>query len=156
MVNKRLIQNQQMVLKALGFYTGKCDGIWSARTIEAKKDFESTPKFKPAYPNNGMPFELGAQDKLPAGLYFTGGGKIACEELTPERVREWESDFVQPYDNREQNVQVKESKEVKAPDDSKPKVVEQETTRKDQKISASTASPSAQSSTNSPKKKLPG
>lgn len=64
--NVRRLQRQQMVLKFLGYYSGKCDGIWSAKTIAAKRDFELSGKFGPAYPNNGAPFDF--TSKLPKGL----------------------------------------------------------------------------------------
>ena len=91
-----------MILKALGFYTGKCDGIWSKLTIDAKKEFEADPKFKPAYPNNGMPFELGVASKLPQGLYMDPRrpGFIMSDDLNTDRVNEWGKDLVEDYDNR--------------------------------------------------------
>lgn len=64
--NVKRLQRQQMVLKFLGYYSGKCDGIWSAKTIAAKREFETSGKFAPAYPNNGAPFDF--TSKLPQGL----------------------------------------------------------------------------------------
>lgn len=65
-IKKVCLQRQQMILKFLGYYTGKCDGIWSEKTIAAKRDFELSGKFHPAYPNNGMPFD--PSSKLPSGI----------------------------------------------------------------------------------------
>jgi hypothetical protein len=65
-IRKVCLQRQQMILKFLGYYQGKCDGIWSAMTIEAKRNFENSGKFHPAYPNNGMPFD--PTSKFPSGI----------------------------------------------------------------------------------------
>lgn len=117
MVNRRLIQNQQMILKALGYYTGKCDGIWSALTIKAKKAFEADPKFKPAYPNNGMPFELGHVSKYPSGIYLDPRrkGYLACDELTQERITEWSGDLHEVYDNRRDTVHAPDAETTENP-----------------------------------------
>lgn len=57
---------QQLILKFLGFYKHKLDGIWGPASIEAKRAWEQKPSFVPAYPNNGMPF--GERDQLPKGM----------------------------------------------------------------------------------------
>lgn len=65
-IKRECLQRQQMILKFLGYYQGACDGIWSEKTIAAKRDFEVSGKFHPAYPNNGMPFDPAS--KLPSGI----------------------------------------------------------------------------------------
>ncbi len=65
-IKRECLQRQQMILKFLGYYQGACDGIWSEKTIAAKRDFEVSGKFHPAYPNNGMPFD--PFSKLPSGI----------------------------------------------------------------------------------------
>lgn len=60
------LRRQQQVLKHLGYYSGKIDGIWGPATIEAKRNFESDKKFKPSYPNGGLPFA--ETHDLPAGI----------------------------------------------------------------------------------------
>ena len=65
-IKRECLQRQQMILKFLGYYQGACDGIWSEKTIAAKRDFEVSGKFHPAYPNNGMPFD--PTSKLPSGI----------------------------------------------------------------------------------------
>lgn len=114
-MNKRLLQNQQMIMKAKGFYNGKCDGIWSAKTIAAKKEYESHGSFKPAYPNNGMPFGLGPTNKLPSGVYYDpakGKGVLTCDELTQDKLSEWSSDLVEAYDNRKDTIHTPEAETV--------------------------------------------
>lgn len=108
MINKRQIQNQQMLLKALGFYRGKCDGIWSSQTTKAKQEFEISPSFKPAYPNRGMPFAIELNSKYPAGVYSdpVRPGMLTHEKLTDELVRDWSKDLVESYDNRKETVHV--------------------------------------------------
>lgn len=54
--NKQQLTQQQLVLKHLGFYYGKIDGIWGPASIEAKRMFEQDKRFKPGYPNGGLPF----------------------------------------------------------------------------------------------------
>jgi hypothetical protein len=60
------LRRQQLVLKHLGYYSGKVDGTWGPASIEAKRMFESEKKFKPSYPNGGLPFA--ETHDLPAGL----------------------------------------------------------------------------------------
>lgn len=62
------IAHQQAILKHLGFYKGKVDGIWGAATITAKREFEFKREFSPAIPNNGLPF--GLSDRLPKGMNY--------------------------------------------------------------------------------------
>lgn len=63
------IKAQQMVLAHLGFYKGKIDGIWSTKSITAKREFEAG-NFDPCVPNGGFPFEK--RGSLPMGLYWEG------------------------------------------------------------------------------------
>lgn len=120
-MNRRQIQNQQMILKVLGFYRGKCDGIWSKQTIKAKQEFERDPKFKPAYPNNGMPFDLQVTAKLPAGVYHDPRrqGMLAHDELTQDKITEYSAQLVVQHDNRKETISM--------PVAEKPKPVEPET-----------------------------
>lgn len=69
------LKHQQVVLKHLGFYKGKIDGIWSESTIAAKRNYEFKIEFSPAIPNNGLPF--GLNDRLPANLVFKRVGNTA-------------------------------------------------------------------------------
>lgn len=113
--SRRHLQNQQMILKARGYYRGKCDGIWSRDTIRAKKEFErDVAKFSPCYPNNGMPFEVTGIVKLPAGIYqdpSKGRGMLTCDELSDGDYQSWKTDLAEVYDNRQENVHVpKETK----------------------------------------------
>jgi hypothetical protein len=85
-----MIKRQQQVLTFLGYYNGKIDGIWSAKSIEAKLKFERSGKFNPGIPNNGLPFSLRAP--LPAGLIFEKGTMLInttnldIKELTVEEL----------------------------------------------------------------------
>ena len=49
---------QQQILTHLGYYSGKIDGIWGPKTIEAKKAFETSGHFKPGIPSSGSPFSF--------------------------------------------------------------------------------------------------
>jgi hypothetical protein len=62
------IKRQQMIMRVLGFYSGKIDGIWAQKCIEAKRNWELSGKFNPANPNNGLPFA--DTDPLPSGMRF--------------------------------------------------------------------------------------
>lgn len=55
-IKKEQLERQQEILKLLGFYQGKVDGIWGPRSIDAKKKFEASNSFAPGIPKNGMPF----------------------------------------------------------------------------------------------------
>jgi len=85
-VTKEKMAAQQLVLFHLGFYKGNIDGIWSAATIAAKRQFEADPSFLPAYPNHGLPF--GDRDKLPKGWRYGHKGVIGHADLSPERAAE--------------------------------------------------------------------
>jgi len=78
---------QQLVLKFLNYYKGKLDGIWGPTSIAAKKAFESTRDFAPAYPNNGLPF--GDKDVLPKGMsYELPSRLITCVNLSETVIAE--------------------------------------------------------------------
>lgn len=64
---RRALQHQQIVLKFLGYYDGKCDGIWGPDSVAAMRRFELSGKFNPGCPKNGQP--INNYRKLPAGLY---------------------------------------------------------------------------------------
>lgn len=61
------LQSQQILLAFLGFYKGKCDGIWGPDSIAAMRSYEASPKFSPGYPSNGLP--LKEKGQLPSGVY---------------------------------------------------------------------------------------
>lgn len=73
-VGKEELMYQQAVLKHLGFYKGKVDGIWSKGSIDAKKKFEFTREFSPCIPTNGLPF--GTSERLPKNLFFKREGNL--------------------------------------------------------------------------------
>lgn len=82
------LKYQQMVLRHLGFYRGKIDGIWSSGSIEAKRQYEFDKSFRPAIPNNGLPF--GTSDRLPANLSFTRKGNVVvlmARDMTDEDIK---------------------------------------------------------------------
>lgn len=66
-MDRAQLQSHQLVLKFMGFYTGKCDGIWGPESVTAMRAYEASGKFSPGYPSNGMPFKEKGQ--LPANLY---------------------------------------------------------------------------------------
>lgn len=85
--NTKALARQQMVLAALGFYSGKFDGVWSKKTIEAKVDYECSGKFSPALPNRGLPFDTAKP--LPVGLYVDASirdfSAISCADFESKR-----------------------------------------------------------------------
>jgi hypothetical protein len=85
--NKHALARQQMVLTALGYYSGKLDGIWSAKCIEAKREFECSGKFSPALPNRGLPFD--PSKPLPTGLFIDmterSYNALSCSKFEAER-----------------------------------------------------------------------
>lgn len=97
-----------MILKALAFYRGKCDGIWSTQTTKAKQEFEVSPTFKPAYPSRGLPFTLDLNSKYPKGIHTDSKrhGMLTCEQLTNEQIKEWSGDLKAVYDNRKETLHV--------------------------------------------------
>lgn len=77
---KAQIERQQLILYVKGFYHGKIDGVWSAKTIEAKKKWEATGKgFTPGLPNNGLPF--GDRGPYPRGISIGKDGLLTCIEV---------------------------------------------------------------------------
>lgn len=54
--NPEQLKRQQLILKVLGYYSGKLDGIWGPQSIKAKQCFEADPSYVPGNPNNGLPF----------------------------------------------------------------------------------------------------
>lgn len=85
--NVNALARQQMVLTALGYYSGKLDGIWSAKCISAKRDFECSGKFSPALPNRGLPFD--PSKPLPNGLFLDmterSYSAISCADFESSR-----------------------------------------------------------------------
>lgn len=81
------LQRQQILLKFLGYYHGKCDGIWGPTTIAAKRKFELSGKFNPGYPNNGQPFPV--DGPFPSGIIRDPlkRGYITHVDITPEFVK---------------------------------------------------------------------
>jgi hypothetical protein len=84
-ISKEKLIAQQLVLFHLGFYRGLIDGIWSSASIEAKKEFEASMLFLPAFPNGGLPF--GERDKLPKGMSYQNG-MIIHKDLSAEKALE--------------------------------------------------------------------
>lgn len=81
------LKQQQAVLAVLGFYRGAIDGIWSAESISAKRQYEASGKFTGGIPNQGLPFDPSAP--LPAPLYRDPrSGLVRHPELTNEKMQE--------------------------------------------------------------------
>lgn len=79
---------QQMILRHLGHYRGKLDGIWGPMTIEAKQRFERDRKFAPAFPNNGLPF--GDRDTYPKGISYNRATRLLdCVGLSETVIAEF-------------------------------------------------------------------
>ena len=79
-------QYQQIVMKSLALYDGRCDGVWGPKSIEAKRAWEVTPEFEPAVPNGGMPINTG--DKLPKGLrWIPGTSTMMCSFISNEELK---------------------------------------------------------------------
>ena len=73
------LKRQQLIMQCLGFYNGKIDGIWGPKSIDAKKRFESSPKYLPALPANGMPFA--ARAPFPNGVTLGRDGLLYHEAI---------------------------------------------------------------------------
>lgn len=88
------LQRQQILLKFLGYYHGKCDGIWGPATIAAKRKFELSGKFNPGYPNNGQPFPV--DGPFPSGIIRDPSkrGYITHVDITPEFIKSNISELV--------------------------------------------------------------
>lgn len=82
-----VLQRQQIILAKLGYYNGKCDGIWGPATIKAKQKFECSGKFNPGYPNNGMPFSY--DGPFPEGIMrdWNKRGYITHVDLTEDYIK---------------------------------------------------------------------
>lgn len=82
-----VLQRQQIILALLGYYNGKCDGIWGPATIKAKQRFECSGKFNPGYPNNGMPFSY--DGPFPEGIMrdWNKRGYITHVDLTTDFIK---------------------------------------------------------------------
>lgn len=81
MTQQEQFQFQQIVMASLGLYDGKCEGVWGAKSIAAKREWECTADFEPAVPNGGKPFTQGC--KLPKGMrWLPGTDKILVSFLT--------------------------------------------------------------------------
>lgn len=77
---KGQLERQQQIMAALGFYRGKVDGIWSTKTIEAKKAWELSGKFGPGIPNFGLP--LANKGPYPRGIRIDPVTKLlTCSQL---------------------------------------------------------------------------
>jgi peptidoglycan hydrolase-like protein with peptidoglycan-binding domain len=81
---KSLIRQQQ-ILTHLGFYNGKIDGRWGPKTIEAKKEYERDPRYKPAVPTYGLPIS----SKSLAGAI----NKTKKMNQDINKIRPWLQDF---------------------------------------------------------------
>lgn len=77
------LKAQQAILKALGYYDGAIDGIWSTKTVEAKKKFEFRKEFMPGIPNSGLPFA--DQGPYPRGIYRMPDGSLTCAQVEAEK-----------------------------------------------------------------------
>jgi hypothetical protein len=78
---KSLIRQQQ-ILTHLGFYNGKIDGRWGPKTIEAKKEYERDPRYKPAVPTYGLP--ISSKPPYPTGLYMGSDGLLLIKNVAVE------------------------------------------------------------------------
>ncbi len=69
---RRELLRQQALLKDMGFYNGRMDGIWGPATIKAMQKFEAARNvFKPALASNGFP--LPTRGPLPKFFYVDKG-----------------------------------------------------------------------------------
>jgi len=100
---------QQQILKALGYYSGKIDGIWGPASIKAMQKFESLPEFLPGHPHNGMPFH--DSGPYPAGIVMKDDGllhhpaldkKVEVKETEPVHTSAVQAQ-PQQHDKRNQN-----------------------------------------------------
>lgn len=70
---------QQQILMVKGFYNGALDGIWSTKTIAAKKAYERSGKFSPGLPNGGLPWSNSGP--YPKGITRNSEGLLTCVEV---------------------------------------------------------------------------
>lgn len=120
-ITKEKLIAQQLVMFHLGFYSGVIDGIWATDSIQAKKEFEASDSFLPAYPNGGLPF--GERDKLPAGMRYERG-LITHESLTPEKAAEILK-ARSPVSNKETVQEQKPEVKLEVKEEQKPEVKEE-------------------------------
>lgn len=92
--DSRILQRQQIVLKHLGYYHGKCDGIWGPSTTAAKRAFELSGNYNPGYPNNGMPFNH--EGPFPKGIMrdYKNKALITHVDLTDDFIEKCKSELV--------------------------------------------------------------
>lgn len=73
------MKNQQRLMQAEGFYSGKIDGIWGPKTIAAKVKWERSGRYAPAIPNNGFP--LSDRGPLPSGVFRKPDGTLTSMKM---------------------------------------------------------------------------
>ncbi len=89
------LKNQQEVMAAKNFYSGKIDGEWGPASIEAKIKWERSGKFNPALPNGGLPFA--SKGALPMGVRRLPDGSLTCPELeVPKALAKREARVIPP------------------------------------------------------------
>lgn len=91
--DRRQLLRQQVILRALGFYKGRLDGIWGPNSISAKKAFEADISFLPGIPKKGLPFA--GTKPLPAGIDIDPATKLlyhpSIDTLLVEEEKAWAS-----------------------------------------------------------------
>ncbi len=97
-INPEQLARQQLIMKHLGFYNGKIDGVWSRTSIKAKREWEYSSAFKPAYPNRGLP--LNPIQKLPRGVMLDPRNRslLTHIDLTEDRIAELKGEKVVPVE----------------------------------------------------------
>lgn len=82
------LARQQLIMKHFGFYRGNIDGIWSRTSIEAKRQFEFSKEFAPAFPNRGLPLDQTA--RLPRGIILDPANRnlLTHVSFTDDRIAE--------------------------------------------------------------------
>lgn len=97
--SKEQLLRQQLIMKHLGFYKGKLDGVWSRTSIKAKCEWEFSKLFKPAYPNRGLP--LNPVQKMPQGVTIDHKNRnlLTHVDLTDEIISELMGEKVIPVEN---------------------------------------------------------
>lgn len=93
-IKKPQLMRQQAIMKVLGFYDKKIEGIWGPESIAAKRVWERDPSFIPGLPNNGLPF--GEREPLPKQMEYDrdarnltiAGRSKEVDELVEEAVRQ--------------------------------------------------------------------
>lgn len=85
-IHKDQLARQQMIMRVLNFYGGKIDGIWGPSSIEAKRAWELSGTFSPAYPSNGLP--LSEDQPAPRGVRYDRLTKSFTHSLLTPQVIE--------------------------------------------------------------------